>query len=734
MASNITSADSNPIHCCHDCKDAYQDPRILSCLHMFSIKCLKEQSNEGDVLICPTCGCQTPIPPTTGIEGLQCQVRLNREDQYKQILSSISNVPPYCNSCDSDTPKAVCMDCEDQFLCDACWSAHQQLKKSRSHYSFLVSEVLEMTPDQLLKALPVSYTSPLPDCKEHRGQKVDLFCQKCSALICLKCSVLSHKGHNVQEIKKYASQCRRILGHTLDKMTKAHSTLSELSTSISVTTERMKTRREELDSTIKQSFAQLFQLLHEREELLSFKINEVADAKESTLITQKENIEKLLQPFADICSLGSAATSEYTDIELLSIARTIEERAISLQETFSETPLELSESSNIPAEIDNESLATTIKEFGRISNISSSNSIAVLPRRSVTLGAEMSIAVIPMDSKKRPVEDAGAVVSSYLICPNKEKIKCPVSSNDDGTYSVSVKPMGSGGHDLVIAIHSQPICGSPFSITVAQRREYEKVKKPLKIISGIEYPKCIAFAPNGDMFITSDNHCVYIYDTNGKRKTTIGSQGSGQLQFQSPHGIAINHDEVYVAEYGGDRIHKFTTSGSFLSTFGEHGDEIGCFSNPHDVKISPNGKIFVADTDNCRIQVFDLDWSIVSVIDGKNISGGSFKGPMGLAFNLLGNLVITEHECHSLTVLSQRGHFIRKFEHGSNLNYPAGIAIDGAGYILVVNYNPGSLSIFDENGKFVHSVRGFSYPFGIDVSPEGCVWVADYYNKRLVKY
>ena len=733
MAKN--DSDLVPTYCCNGCNNAYDDPRILSCLHFFSFKCLKDMATnavDSSFLICPLCGCQTFIP--NGIEGLQCHVRLNRTKIHEQVVSKIMNVPSYCNSCEANTPEAVCMDCED-FLCSTCWTAHQQLKKSRSHYSFTVKDTQEMTPDQLLQALPASYTSPPPTCVKHEGQKVDLYCQKCSSLICLKCSVVDHKDHQVYEMKKYTSQCKTILGHTLEKISKAQCTLSELSTSVSITLERIKSRHKELDSSIKESFSQLYQLLHQREELLSSKVSDIAEAKETALSAQIEGIQKLLQPLADLSSIGSTAISEYTDVEMLSVARTIEERAISLQEQYAETPLEICESSNIPAEVDNKSLVTMVTEFGRVSSTSPSNSIAILPRHSITLGAEMTVTVIPKNNKQQQVEDSGLVVSSRLISNNKEKLKidCPVIENEDGTFSVIVKPTQSGWHDFAVTVHSQHISGSPFGITVAQRRDYKKVQKPLKVITGIEYPRCIAFAPNGDMFVTSDNHCVYVYDTGGKKKGTIGSQGRGELQFESPHGIAISGHEVYVAEYGGDRIHKFTTSGSFISTFGDYGDDVGCFNNPHDVEISPSGKIFIADTDNCRIQVFNTDWSFIQVIDGKNLDQGSFKGPMGLAFDLLGNLLVTEHECHSLTVLSPNGKFLKKYNH-SNMTYPAGIAVDAAGYALVVNYNPGSLSIFDNCGTFVHSVRGFNYPFDVAVSAEGCVWIADYYNKRLLKY
>ena len=726
-----STADINTL-CCEFCKGVYQDPKMLSCLHSFCLKCMSLVLVEGATsILCPTCGHPTPLGDR-GVEGLQSNLRLNRKDQCKKLIARMSSVPPYCNSCESNVPQALCLECDD-FLCAACWTAHQQLKKSRSHFSFTVEEAQSMNQEELVKLLPTSYTSPPVMCSMHEDQKVDLYCQHCSITLCLKCSVVDHKGHQVHEIKKYVAQCKRTLDEALERTTQARDTLYELSTTVSITLKRISERREQLDSNIKESFAKLMQLLKEREKLLRSKVADVAVAKEVSLSAQLEGIQHLLQPVTECCSIGLTACTEYNDFELIAVAKTIENRALNLQQQFADTSLELCESSNIPSEINIDSLFTMIKEFGRVSNTSPSNSTAIIPFHSLAIGAEMLVTVVSRDNRKQPVDDSGSAVSGRLICPNKEKKDCQVTDNGDGTYSIKVCPTVSGIHQLSITIHSQEIGGSPFNITAVQKRDYAKIMKPLKTITGIEYPRCIAFTANGDMFVTSNNHCVYIYDTNGKKKNTIGSQGGGKLQFENPHGIAIHGNEVYVAEYGGDRIHKFTTDGKFLDMFGDYGDEVGKFNNPHDVKVSPDGKVFVADTDNCRIQIFNPDWTISHVIDGRSMDNGGFKGPMGLAFDLLGNILITEHECHSITALTPSGKFVEKWTQ-SNLAYPVGIAVDTAGHVLVVNYNPGSLSILDSDGKFVHSLRGFDYPYGVAISSDGCLWIADYYNKRLVKY
>ena len=357
---------------------------------------------------------------------------------------------------------------------------------------------------------------------------------------------------------------------------------------------------------------------------------------------------------------------------------------------------------------------------------------AVLPRQQLGIGAEMRVKIITRDiSNGKELDNGGLAVRAVLSCNEEE---CSVTNNDDGTCYVTVIPQQLGQHQLSITIDNQHIQNSPFSLTIIPQRDYTKLKQPVQTIKDIEYPNCIAFSNNGDMFVTSADNCIHVYDKSGNKKTTIGSEVRSELQFNYPRGIDVNGDIVYVAEWGGNRIHKLTTRGEFIGTFGEKGYGIGQFSLPRDVKISPNGKIYVVDSGNHRVQVFhcDFTFSTSHVIDGGD---GSFTCPQGIAFDLLGNLHMIGYSSASLvTVFTPSGQFVR--EYGTYINSTTGIAIDPSGYSLVTSYGSekASLSVFSCNAdEVVRLVEGFVEPSGVSISPiDQSVWVCD--GSRLVKY
>ncbi len=350
------------------------------------------------------------------------------------------------------------------------------------------------------------------------------------------------------------------------------------------------------------------------------------------------------------------------------------------------------------------------------------------------IGAEMKVRVITRDSDGKQLTNGGSAVRASLAC-NKEE--CPVTDNGDGTYLVSVVPEQLRQHVLSITVNGSHIKDSPFTLNIVQQRDYTQLKKPSQTITGIEYPQYIAFSDNGDMFVTnSGDHCIQVYDKSGNKKATIGSKGTGELQFQSPHGIDISNGVVYVAEYDGHRVHMLTTGGEFIGTFGRRGSGKGQFGRPHVVKISPDGQVYITDEGNNCVHVFNLDWTVSHVIDSSNVGVRLFR-PRAIAFDLSGDVHVTfsADGHHSVTVFTPTdGQFVRHYG-GSELRYPEGIAIDPSGYSLVTSWFSNTISVYDPRGSLACSIQGGLHcPIGVSISPDGSVWVVDAGNYRIVKY
>ena len=87
-----------------------------------------------------------------------------------------------------------------------------------------------------------------------------------------------------------------------------------------------------------------------------------------------------------------------------------------------------------------------------------------------------------------------------------------------------------------------------------------------------------------------------------------GSLGSADSQFILPTGVAVNPStgNVYVADTQNNRIQVFDSNGTFITKFGSGGSGDGQFFGPVGIAVNPlTGSVYVVDQANSRVQVFD---------------------------------------------------------------------------------------------------------------------------------
>ena len=78
------------------------------------------------------------------------------------------------------------------------------------------------------------------------------------------------------------------------------------------------------------------------------------------------------------------------------------------------------------------------------------------------------------------------------------------------------------------------------------------------------------------------------------------------MRLEVPYGIASDATgNLYVTELG-NRVQKFSATGSFIGAFGSTGTGSGQFSGPQAVAVGSSGIIYVADTHNNRVQEWIL--------------------------------------------------------------------------------------------------------------------------------
>ena len=117
----------------------------------------------------------------------------------------------------------------------------------------------------------------------------------------------------------------------------------------------------------------------------------------------------------------------------------------------------------------------------------------------------------------------------------------------------------------------------------------------------------------GNIWVADNGlHVVLQFTPEGKllkQLGTSGESGEDESHFNQPTDIAITPSgEVFVSDgYGNNRIVHFDRHGKFVKTWGKLGTRPGEFDLPHAIAIDSQGRLYVADRNNARIQVFDQD-------------------------------------------------------------------------------------------------------------------------------
>ena len=101
------------------------------------------------------------------------------------------------------------------------------------------------------------------------------------------------------------------------------------------------------------------------------------------------------------------------------------------------------------------------------------------------------------------------------------------------------------------------------------------------------------------------NNCVQVLNSDLTFSSTFGKDGDGKGQFWYPTGIACDSaGEVYVADTNNHRIQVFTAEGKFVGIFGVCGQEL---SSPYGIAIDSSNMVYVSESKNSCITVFTTE-------------------------------------------------------------------------------------------------------------------------------
>jgi len=276
----------------------------------------------------------------------------------------------------------------------------------------------------------------------------------------------------------------------------------------------------------------------------------------------------------------------------------------------------------------------------------------------------------------------------------------------------------------------------PFDVNVCQGRIYVSDSVQNRVFA-FDIPRAqfqeIGISGQGTlrkpMGVATDESCnLYVVDASAKKVVRFSALGDylGGIglaeQFSRPSHITVSPsgDRIYVVDTGGvdsdmHVIHVFDgISGELLQDIGRRGTRDGELNLPRDVELGPDGRLYVIDGGNFRVQVFETDGTFVRTFGSAGAMYGQFSRPKGIGLDGEGNIYVSDAAFGNFQVFTNQGELLlfvgSRSEQPKPAGYmlPAGLDVDEDGRIYMVDQFFRKLDVYrpaavPEKGGFLGS-------------------------------
>jgi sugar lactone lactonase YvrE len=188
---------------------------------------------------------------------------------------------------------------------------------------------------------------------------------------------------------------------------------------------------------------------------------------------------------------------------------------------------------------------------------------------------------------------------------------------------------------------------------------------------------------------------VFVFDKSGRYLKEIGTPEG----FIRPTGITCAGEKLYVVDTHAHRIIVFNKdNGNYLFSFGERGIEEGSFNYPTNICSDRDSYIYISDSMNFRVQIFDKNGGFISSFGKPGNNIGNFSSPKGIAVDPDGNIYVVDAAFDNVQIFNRQGRLLLSFGkigHGPDeMLLPTGIFIDTYGKIYISDSYNNRIQIF----------------------------------------
>ena len=535
---------------------------------------------------------------------------------------------------------------------------------------------------------------------------------------------MDHAGHQFDFVRSVTDAFRKEVLASLVPLRDTHVSVSTAVARVEDSKKEIRDQGTDIATTITQSFKELRTILDNREQVLLQQAREVVGRKVSVLDRQQEELQLALTTIDSLLGFVERTAENASDEEFISMKQQMTSQVQKVCRDHKDVKLSPNEVANMFVAVPP---PTSLTELCKNSSVCVAK-VDGPGLKSATTKQPSKVTVHTHDTHGLPPPVKQHVSAELKSLVDGSVLQTTSMSQTPSTYKLSYTPTTRGRHQLIVRVNGTEV--GTFQVFV--QHPPTQLDTPVRVIEGME-PCYIAVGDKGELFVTETNRYT-VLDAQGQRVLTIGSKKEPPFEDGEPYGITTDGEgNVYVTS-DDHKLWKFNRHGEVVKSVGKKGGNVGEFDEPFNVQYH-NRQVYVCDSDNGRVQVFDSNLNFVRSF------GNGPDQPMDIDFDSQGNMYVADTKKDQVLVFSEDGQYLRHFgQKGlskAELSSPVGLCVRGD-YVYVAEWSNNCVSVFRTSGEFVQSFgrkgsdrNELDCPHGIAIDQDGFVFVCDSNNNRI---